>query len=476
MKFPTARLRAAALALLAPTLVPAPAQAQDLTQLQRDMKQMQQQYETAIAKLRGDYDARMKDMETRLKSAEDKATSATSTAADAQKTAEATQLQVASAPAPAPEAAASPPASAPASASGFNPAIGAVLNGTFTGYTRDPKSYRIPGFALGDEARLLPRGFSIGESEINLQANADPYLFANLTLSFPGDKTVGVEEGFVQSTSLPFGLTAKAGRFFSGIGYLNEQHSHTWDFVDQPLPYRAFLNNQYGDDGVQVRWLAPTDRFLEFGAEAARGDAFPAGGTADHNAGVGAWSLFAHTGDDIGDSANYRIGLSQLWTKAKDRTTDGLSGTDTYSGTDHTYIADAVLKWAPNGNFVDRYVKLQGEYFLRQENGNFNGSRVGNRIQTGWYLQGVYQFLPRWRVGLRYDQVHAASLGSGFAGTTLDNLASTSRRYTSMVDYSTSEFGRFRLQYSYDRSRPAPDNQFVLQYVISIGAHGAHIY
>lgn len=471
MKLRLAQRGATALALLSPALLPMPAQAQDLTQLQREMKDMQRQYEAAIAKLRGDYDARMKEMETRLKSAEDKAATATNTATAAQKTAEATQQQAAASPPPPPA-----PANPQASASGFNPALGVVLNGSFAGYTRDPKTYRLPGFALSDEAKPPSRGFSIGESEINLSANVDPYLFGNLTISFPGDNSVEVEEGFIQSTSLPYGFTAKLGRFFSGIGYLNEQHSHTWDFIDQPLAYRAFLGNQYRDDGVQLRWLAPTQRFLEFGAEVTRGDAFPAGGASGHNVGVGAWSLFAHTGDDIGDSANYRLGLSQLWTKAKDRTTEGLAGTDTYSGTDHTYIADAVFKWAPNGNFVDRYVKLQGEYFLRQQNGLFNGARVGNRIQTGWYLQGIYQFLPKWRVGARYDQAHASSLGPGFAGTTLDNLSTTSRRYSTMVDYSTSEFGRFRLQYNYDLSRPAPDNQVMLQYVISFGAHGAHSY
>ena len=45
-----------------------------------------------------------------------------------------------------------------------------------------------------------------------------------------------------------------------------------------------------------------------------------------------------------------------------------------------------------------------------------------------------------------------------------------------MIDYSTSEFGRFRLQYNRDEARPDPDNQFILQYTVSLGAHGAHQY
>src|SRR5437763_1179071 len=112
------------------------------------------------------------------------------------------------------------------------------------------------------------------------------------------------------TASPPGGFTLRAGRFFSGIGYLNEQHSHTWDFADQALPYRVFLNNQYDDDGVQLRWLAPTTQFVEFGGELFRGDAFPAGGAA--RVGFGTHSLFAHTGGDLDESSSYRTGLSWL--------------------------------------------------------------------------------------------------------------------------------------------------------------------
>jgi hypothetical protein len=358
-----------------------------------------------------------------------------------------------------------------------------VLDGKFMASKRNPNNYRLPGFALGDEARPPPRGFGIGESEINLQANVDQALFGNLTLAFQRDNTVSVEEAFIQPTALPWGLTAKLGRFFSGVGYLNEQHAHTWDFADAPLPYRAFLGNQYGDDGVQLRWLAPTDTFLEVGGEALRGDAFPAGGDDNHNAGVGAWSAFAHLGDDIGESASYRVGLSYLTTKARNRPTTAVAaGTDLFSGTAHTYGIDGVFKWAPNGNFVDRYLKLQGEFFVQQLSGAFAPAATGAGITlpsntaTGFYAQGVYQFMPRWRAGVRYDQVHAAALGPGFAGTTLDNLDATPRRYSAMIDYSTSEFGRFRLQYNLDQSRPQTDHQMILQYTVSIGAHGAHQY
>jgi len=464
-----------------------PAAADDLADMRQEIQGLRQQYEGALQRLQKDYEGKLHQMEKRVKAAEAKAQAAQEAAeaartpppALAQSEPPAPATAVAPSPAPAEPPASGPVASGggtPASAAAFNPAIGAVLMGQTTAQTRNPNDFRIPGFALGDNAGPLPRGFAINESEVNLSANVDQALYGNLTLAFERNNTVGVEEGFIQTTSLPYGLTIKGGRFFSGIGYLNEQHAHTWDFADPALPYQAFLNTQYDDDGVQLRWLAPTEQFLEFGAEAFRGDFFPGGGTDNHNLGVGAWSAFVHTGDDIGESASYRVGLSHLWTTAKNRTTAGLAANDVFSGTDHTYIADAVYKWAPNGNFVERYLKLQGEFFLRQEQGVFNASPHFAGTQTGFYAQGVYQFMPQWRVGLRYDQVHADRLGPGFAGSTLDNLGATPRRYSSMIDYSTSEFGRFRLQYDLNQLRPQTDHEFIFQYIVSLGAHGAHQY
>lgn len=414
-----------------------------------------------IEQMRRDYESRISDLETRLKKAED---SAGQSAAKAE-AAEQAARQVASAPAVVP--------AAPAAANNaFNPAIGVVLNGTFAAMDRDPAAYRIPGFQLANGAKPGQRGFALGESEVNLNANIDHALFGNLTVSLDRDNTVSVEEGYIQTTALPWGLTVRAGRFFSGIGYLNEQHAHTWDFADAPLPYRAMLADQYGDDGVQVRWLASTAMFLELGAEGFRGDAFPADGAG--NRGVGGASAFVHVGDDIGEAGeggSWRAGLSHLWTKAQART----NGTDVFTGDDHTYIADAVYKWAPNGNFNDRYIKLQAEAFLRREAGQLNGIGYA-ATQNGFYVQGVYQFIPQWRVGLRYDQVASADPGAALAGSVVDPQGHVGRRESAMIDYSTSEFGRFRLQGNLDQSQPKTDKQILLQYTVSLGAHGAHIF
>ena len=149
----------------------------------------------------------------------------------------------------------------PAAPNAFNPAISLILSGLYTRTSQDPANYAITGFPLPPGAEIGPgtRGFSLAESELGFAASIDPWLRGAANIAIAADNSVSVEEAFVQTTSLGNGLSLKAGRFFSGIGYLNPQHAHTWDFVDNPLAYQAMLGTQYGDDGVQLT-LARADR------------------------------------------------------------------------------------------------------------------------------------------------------------------------------------------------------------------------
>ncbi len=366
------------------------------------------------------------------------------------------------------EAASAPPA-APASAGSFNPAIGVVLMGTYANYGRNPDNAPLSGFNLGSDAKSLgPRGFSIGESEVTMSANIDPSLYGQLILSVPREGGVDVEEGFIQTTSLPGGFTAKAGRFFSGIGYLNEQHQHAWDFLDAPLPYRAMLNNQLGDEGVQLRWLAPTETFLQFGVEGLRGDKFPATPT---NNGAGAQSVFVKAGGDVDDSNSWLASAAYYHADAKGLVTDN----DTFTGSTNMGIGGLVWKWAPDGNPVETNLKLQGEYFFQRRSGIFNGfDYAGN--QNGFYGQAVYRFMQGWTIGTRYDQVSSDGVSNALAGSTLDPMGRTPHRYSAALTYDTSEFGRFRLQYNDDHSAPWVNHNVLLNYAVSLGAHGAHQY
>lgn len=357
----------------------------------------------------------------------------------------------------------------------FNPSIGVVLVGTAASFSgnNDPV---VPGFMLDEEAGPGNDGFSVGESELNAKANIDDKFFGNFTLAVAdedGSTEVELEEAWFETLALPYGLQLRGGRFYSGIGYRNQFHRHADDFVDRSLPYRVFLNNQYLDDGVQTRWLAPTDLFLEVGGDWLRGAKFPAAGSG-HD-GKGAWSLFARSGGDVGISHSWLAGLSWLSARAKNR---GSGDGDVFDGDVDLAILDGVWKWAPNGNPYRNNLKLEGALFWQNQDGLFTpdgGSPLAyDEDQWGGYLEGIYQFMPRWRAGMRYAWVDTDDPGSASAGTSLDTLGVSPEIYTAMLDWSNSEFSRFRLQYSRDESDVKSVDRLYLQYIMSLGAHGAH--
>ncbi len=445
-----------------------------------DIKQLREQ----LRELRATYQQRIDDLERRLAETEKKAVAASSAAAAADSSAGEAVRSVARVEAVAAETRAA--ASQPAGESAFNPAVSLIIDSKFTRLQRDPSAYRIDGFIpSGGEVGPPRKGFSLGESELAFSANVDHLFRGNARFALAEDDGAGVvevEEVNVETLALPTGLKLKAGRFLSGIGYLNQQHPHEWDFSDAPLAYKAFFGYRLQNDGVQLRWVATTRLFFELGAEAANGGKFP--GAERKANGAGLWTAFAHVGGDIGDSSAWRAGLSHVRTQPRERGFEDNGVNNTFSGRSQTWIADFVYKWAPNGNASERYLKVQGEYLWRRESGELTydvgGATVASDArfrQSGSYLQAVYQFMPHWRVGVRGDWLRSgtADLGS-LSSTDLPILgAYNPSRQTAMVDWSPSEFSRLRLQLARDKSRNGEaDNQVWLQYVMSLGAHGAH--
>ncbi|MBC7735318.1 MAG: hypothetical protein H7306_26080 [Bacteriovorax sp.] len=441
-----------------------------------------------IDAMRTAYEARLQALEQRVKTAEAAAAATAAVALPAAAVAPVAPVTVVAlldaSPSVAPAA-----ASSAGGANAFNPAMSLILSGLYTRTSKDPANYAITGFQLppGAEAGPGARGLSLTESELGFAASIDPWLRGAANISLHPDNTVSVEEAFIQTTALGNGLSLKAGRFFSGLGYLNPQHAHTWDFVDNPLAYQALLGTQYGDDGVQLNWLAPTDQYIEFGAELGRGRSFPGTDTSRNGAGMAA--LTAHTGGDIGASHSWRTGVSVLGTKATDQrllatNAAGDVVTNTFSGNTRVWVVDAIWKWAPNGNAARTSFKLQGEYLRSTRNGNLvydvtHADRTGTYRATpsGWYLQGVYQFLPQWRVGLRTERLDAGTPDYGLNAAAFADSGYRPARNTLMFDFNPSEFSRVRLQFAQDRSRQSSiDHQLFLQYQMSLGAHGAHSY
>ncbi len=441
-----------AFALLALGLPAAGANAQSSGDELAQLRQM-------ILEMRDDYERRIGELEARLDAAEHEARVAKRDADQAYELAEETAIQQSSG------------SSAPNT---FNPSVGAVLDGGFADVGSGWEE--IPGFQPAGEIGTGGSGFSPGELEINLKASVDARFFGNVTFALAdeeGEVEVEFEEAWVQTTALPAGFTVLGGRFFSEAGYLNDFHFHADDFVDRPLPYQAFYGGRYTVDGIQARWVAPTSLLFEVGTEFNWGGRFPA--TANAETSPGAYTLFTKIGGDVGASNSWQLGLSHVRSDAVDRAGGGHEGEEeggAFTGDSNLTVLDFVWKWAPLGNPTVNNFKLQGEYFMRSEDGTF-AELPYDGDQDGWYLQGVWQFAPLWRVGLRHDRVDADN-GPGLAGTELEDPGRSSRRSSVMLDWSPSEFSRLRLQYTDDQVLEESDSVWYLQYIMSIGAHGAH--
>jgi hypothetical protein len=142
-------------------------------------EQSQQQFEQQLDDMQRDYDRRLSRIEKRLK-----------------ETQKATRTQ---------------------KANTFNPAISLILNGTFSSYENDPDNYKLPGYALSDEAGLAPENISLGESELTLGANVDQLFYGQATFAIAddaGETIVETEEAYFETLALGGGWTVKAGRFF----------------------------------------------------------------------------------------------------------------------------------------------------------------------------------------------------------------------------------------------------------------------
>ena len=395
--------------------------------------------------------------------------------------------------APPADAAPAAPAQVARGAATFNPAISLILAGNYTNLSNDPEDYAIQGFIpAGDEIGPGDRSFNLGESELTVTASIDPYFMGSLTAAITSENEIELEEAYFRTLALPEGFTLKGGQFFSSLGYLNEMHAHTWDFIDQPLVYQAFFGGQMAVQGLQLKWIAPLDFLVELGVESGNGDYFP--GTRLGRNGLNGVVAYGHVGGDIGDTIAWRTGVSYVDLDAEDREFEGVNAAgedvlNAFTGSSQTWLVDAVLKWTPVGDPRRQYLKLQGEYMQREEDGDLayadslqslDGRYTSD--QSGWYVQGVYQFMPRWRVGARYDSLDSGDPRIGLVRQgllTADDFSilrpGTPTRTSLMVDWSPSEFSRLRAQYAWDDAAEGPtDEQFFLQYIHALGAHGAH--
>ncbi|MGL6313001.1 hypothetical protein [Vibrio sp. WXL103] len=354
-----------------------------------------------------------------------------------------------------------------------NPQIGVVLDGYYQNGHR-VKSEREEGFGLG-------------HTELNLSASIDDKFYGSLTtvLESHGDETeLLLEEAFIETLSMPYGLSVRGGRFLSDFGYLNNQHMHEDSFVERPIAYRTFLGSHYFDDGVRLNIVLPTDTYVKFGAEALSGEKLS---NDEDGSDIGVYTANFKVGSDFSDSSSWQFGLSYLRNENAHDDHDDHGHHDHSHDHDHDhgaavtgtnlYGADLVWKWAPNGNYKYNSLTLAAEYLYLDEVAG--GHHAPDNI-SGYYVSGVYRFSPSWSAGLRYGQSDSYD---DIVHNDHSHMEETeAKEFDAMIAWDSSHFGTIRAQYSRVEYETASgrdemtDDVFTLQYVMTFGAHGAHAF
>jgi hypothetical protein len=270
-------------------------------------------------------------------------------------------------------------------------------------------------------------------------------------------------------------LQAKGGKFKSGFGRFNAFHPHAWNFVDAPLPYTVFIGPEgLLEKGFQLTYLPPFPIYTLFGGEILQGEneiLYGKNAKDDPHA----FTLFAKSSIDISDNGTILLGASVTDGKTK---TDSLGHDTEYTADSTLYGGEITYKWKPS---KDRSFLIQSEYLLRDQDGILEEHEEDHsdsleRKQDGLYVQALYQF-NRWRVGARYDVLDIFTDDFILDGESID-FGSDPYRLTGSIEYNPTEFSRIRLQYTHDKSdRDGSDNnELFLQFIMGIGAHGAHSF
>jgi hypothetical protein len=527
---PTPRPYILLAALLAPGTAMAASDA-EIAELRSMLNQMKSQYESRIAALESRLAKAERDASTRTR----ESGPVVSRADKAAPTAEARPMSAPTAPGAVPLVA-SPPAAASGvalgaltSGSAFNPQISVFLDGNYYQDGVDGEGSVLVGAAY-QPSRLLPHthagaaaleseahahgaaenGFNFREAELAFSATVDPYFDASLFISIDGDGGVELEEGWLQTRGLPYGLRIKAGKFLSDFGYINRQHPHQWDFVDQNLPYLNLLGpHGLQDTGVQLTWLPKLPFYTLVGAELAQGNQEILGATLDsveqQELGLGdtgggprLWTAFAKVAPDLGDRHGLQLGISYAHNRQHQEVQPYLHGEE---GHDHLaedpelpeevglagdaglWGIDLVYKYAGGRAQGQGDFKFQTEYLRSIKDMEIRSSPNPEDLglsptftTDGLYAQALYGFAPRWTAGLRYDVL---GLTNEVSGGGEQASFGASNRWTLDLTWKLSEFSLLRAQYAKNDILVEPGERahfdaFYLQFLVSMGSHGAH--
>ena len=357
-------------------------------------------------------------------------------------------------------------APAQASISSFNPAMGMALDSAFT---------QSRGKA----------GFQFRAAELGLEAPVDPFLkgWAVMTGSPAG---LEVEEAAMETTSLPYNLTVRGGRFFASFGRLAHFHTHELPVIERPKSLEDFIGGETQADGTEVSYLLPTETYINatFGAyNKMGGENERTGNAIPRRMSEFTYLARLNTYKDIGDSHSVELGADCAFTpkrRVTDTSVPGDADQDGFTGdgpNTSAGITTSANTWRTlmGADLTYRYQPVKGGLYkgllwaaeiMQNSEQRFDPDTllpVGReKAYAGFsYLQlkaGLH-----WRPGVMLD-----------LSQDLDNHHRLTRTWSAFLTCDVTEFQRLRLVYSDARvntSAIADNHTLALQWTAVMGHH-----
>ena len=326
-----------------------------------------------------------------------------------------------------------------------------------------------PAIGMVLDANVQNRGeaggnFDFRSAELGISASVDP--FARMYSFFNGTKDgVEVDEAAAITTSLPWNLTAKGGRFLADFGRFPKVHEHELPFVNQPLSIQRMVGGETQADGVEMNYLFPTPFFLR--ATLGGMNKIGEDNNQVNNSKPRSWSQFTYLGRlntyfDLTDNQSIELGTSMAYTPSLRLAGDPNGGYRTLNGVDLTY------RYQPLGGVVYQGLTWGSELYTNSERAENNrGGGSANRARSyGGYSYIEAKLNKNWSTGFQLD--YAPMVASPTQRT---------MSYSPFITWNLSEFNRLRFQYSYlnnnfrDPDKTENGNQFFLQWTTVIGSH-----
>lgn len=329
----------------------------------------------------------------------------------------------------------------------FNPAIGLIID-TVGSYKENERG-----------------NFEFRAAELGVSANIDPFArgYAILLGSQDG---FDVEEAAILTSSLPYNLTVKGGRFFADFGRLSKFHDHDLPFVNRPIALDRFIGGESQADGVEVSWLTPLSQYLTFtlgaynklGADNPRVD-----NTVPRDLSQFTYLARPATFFNVSDSNSIDVGASYAYTPKIETFTQAgieqlrngksrhLAGVDfTYHYTPLSQAQYRGLVWGTEAlyNREDPDVGDEAAPMFRRRDAFSMYSYVEARVTRRYYPGFLFDFAQD-----------------------LDRIQGDTKAYSPFFTVWLSEFDRLRLQYTYHDAPQNHESQFFLQWTAVLGSH-----